>query len=111
MPCHARRSGIVAALFCGFWMRYWTVQNLDTEAATLAAESLKMLAALSDMAIFLMVGENTILFASMKNWGFIILTIVSPEAEAGPSPPHVAPNNEPNSSDGFSSIHARYVHA
>ena len=56
-------SGIIASLFCGFMMKHYALANISPQYQSMVKDMVHMLASLSDLVIFFMVGENVVLFA------------------------------------------------
>eukprot|EP01049_Picozoa_sp_SAG25_P005798 SAG25_NODE_409_length_8424_cov_3.527928_2_plen_1303_part_00 len=69
-------SGIIASLFAGFCMRNYALENIMEQYREMVLDMVHMLAAMSDLIIFFMVGENVILYMPYDRWLMIIWTIV-----------------------------------
>jgi NhaP-type Na+/H+ or K+/H+ antiporter len=55
-------SGIIASLFAGFCMRHYALVNIAEKYQGMVLDMVHMLAQMSDLVIFFMVGENVILY-------------------------------------------------
>lgn len=55
-------SGIIASLFAGFCMRHYALINIAEKYQPMVLDMVHMLAQMSDLVIFFMVGENVILY-------------------------------------------------
>ena len=55
-------SGIIASLFAGFCMRHYALVNIADKYQEMVLDMVHMLAQMSDLVIFFMVGENVILY-------------------------------------------------
>ena len=64
-------SGIIASLFCGFGMKHYALSNISEQYQDMVLDMVHMLAQMSDLVIFFMVGENVILFAPYDNFWHI----------------------------------------
>jgi len=71
--CHL--SGIVASLFAGFCMRNYALENIAPQYQEMVLDMVHMLASMSDLVIFFMVGENVILYMPYDKWWMIFWTI------------------------------------
>ncbi|KAJ7549698.1 hypothetical protein O6H91_07G063300 [Diphasiastrum complanatum] len=71
-------SGIVAILFAGITMKYYTAPNLSLQAQQITTSFFGMLAKLSETFVFIYVGVATFLEKqSWHNFGFTFVTILS----------------------------------
>ena len=71
-------SGIIASLFAGFCMRHYALINIAEKYQEMVLDMVHMLAQMSDLVIFFMVGENVILYTvreGVKGY-MIVWTIV-----------------------------------
>ena len=71
-------SGIIASLFAGFCMRHYALINIADQYQTMVLDMVHMLASMSDLVIFFMVGENVILYTMREGVKvyFILWTIL-----------------------------------
>ncbi|EFJ36674.1 hypothetical protein SELMODRAFT_76526, partial [Selaginella moellendorffii] len=71
-------SGIVAILFAGITMKYYTAPNLSSEAQQITTSFFGMLSKLSETFVFIYMGVALFLEEqSWNNFGFTVFTIVS----------------------------------
>ena len=69
-------SGIIASLFAGFCMRNYALENIMEQYQEMVLDMVHMLAQMSDLVIFFMVGENVILYMPYDKWWMIFWTII-----------------------------------
>ncbi|XP_024541576.1 sodium/hydrogen exchanger 5 [Selaginella moellendorffii] len=71
-------SGIVAILFAGITMKYYTAPNLSSEAQQITTSFFGMLSKLSETFVFIYMGVALFLEEqSWNNFGFTVFTIIS----------------------------------
>ena len=88
-------SGIIASLFCGFGMKHYALSNISEQYQDMVLDMVHMLASMSDLVIFFMVGENVILFAPYDNpmhvFWTILLIIIGARSRRQGAPPRASP--------------------